>query len=136
MHRFTNSPPASPARRRTLLLGTVLSAMLLSACSIPSLRFPGVYKVPVQQGNLITQAMIDQLEPGMTRRQVIFVMGTPIVRDPFHQDRWDYVYNFEPGGGIRGQERITIYFEDDQLSHFTGDFRPSEPVASAPAANP
>jgi outer membrane protein assembly factor BamE len=126
MPRFTNLRFAPLALKRGLLVGTALTALLLSACSIPSLRFPGVYKVPVQQGNLITQEMIDQLQPGMTRRQVIFVMGTPIVRDPFQQDRWDYVYNFEPGGGIRGQERITIYFEDDQLSHFTGDFRPRE----------
>ncbi|MSR12598.1 MAG: outer membrane protein assembly factor BamE [Gammaproteobacteria bacterium] len=69
--------------------------------------------------------MVDQLRPGMTKRQVIFVMGTPLVRDPFHQDRWDYIYSFQPGGGIRGQERVTINFVDDQLVSFTGDFVPS-----------
>ncbi len=101
------------------------SALLLSACGFSGLQFPGVYKIPIQQGNLISQEMIDQLRPGMTRRQVIFVMGTPIVRDPFNQDRWDYVYNFQPGGGVRGQERVTMFFEDDLLTHFEGDFVPT-----------
>jgi outer membrane protein assembly factor BamE len=99
---------------------------LISACSIPRLQFPGVYKIDIEQGNIITQEMIDQLRPGMTKRQVIFVMGTPLVRDPFHQDRWDYVYNYQPGGGIRGQERVTMFFENDLLTHFTGDFKPTE----------
>lgn len=101
------------------------SALMLSACGFSGLQFPGVYKIPIQQGNLISQDMIDQLRPGMTRRQVIFVMGTPMVRDPFDQDRWDYVYNFQPGGGVRGQERVTMFFEDDLLTHFEGDFVPT-----------
>lgn len=107
-------------------LGTTLLLSLLTACSgIGSLEFPGVYKISIPQGNIITQEMVDQLRPGMTKRQVIFVMGTPLVRDPFHQDRWDYIYSFQPGGGIRGQERVTINFVDDQLVSFTGDFVPS-----------
>ena len=87
--------------------------------------FPGVYKIGIPQGNIITQEMIDQLRPGMTKRQVIFVMGTPLVRDPYRQDRWDYVYSYQPGGGERGQERITVFFVEDQLVNFTGDFVPS-----------
>lgn len=98
----------------------------LSACGgLGSLEFPGVYKISIPQGNIITQEMIDQLRPGMTRRQVIFVMGTPLVRDPYHQDRWDYVYNFQPGGGIRGQEKITVFFVDQELVSFSGDFSPT-----------
>ena len=58
----------------------------------------------------------------MSKRQVIFVMGTPLVRDPYHQDRWDYIYSFQPGGGERGQEKITVFFVDDQLIRFEGDF--------------
>ena len=105
---------------------TLCLLSLLTACSgIGSLDFPGVYKISIPQGNIITQEMVDQLRPGMSKRQVIFVMGTPLVRDPYHQDRWDYVYNFQPGGGIRGQERITVFFVDDQLTRFTGDFVPS-----------
>lgn len=100
-------------------------AIALHACSIPSLQFPGVYKISIPQGNIITQDMVDQLRPGMTKRQVIFVMGTPLIRDPFHQNRWDYVYSFQPGGGIRGQERISVLFEDDLLVSFNGDFSPT-----------
>ena len=123
-------PLVSPMINRLLRNTLIVSAVFLGACSIPSIQFPGVYKVPVQQGNIITQDMIDQLRPGMTRRQVIFVMGSPMVRDPFHQDRWDYVYNYQPGGGIRGQEMVTIYFEDDVLTQITGDFKPGEEAAS------
>ena len=104
----------------------VLCAMLLASCAgIGSLDFPGVYKLGIPQGNIITQDMVDQLRPGMTKRQVIFVMGTPLVRDPFHQDRWDYVYNYQPGGGTRGQERLSVFFANDQLINLTGDFVPS-----------
>ena len=124
MPRFTRITADARLLRRALLL--CLLAVGLGACSIPTLRFPGVYKIPISQGNLITQEMVDQLEPGMTRRQVIFVMGTPLVRDPYHQDRWDYVYNFEPGGGIRGQEMVTVFFKDDVMTHFTGDFTQSQ----------
>ncbi len=103
--------------------------LALAGCSsnIGSLDFPGVYKISIVQGNVILQDMVDQLRPGMTRSQVIFVMGTPLVRDPFHQDRWDYVYNFQPGGGDRTQERITIHFVDDELARITGDFEPNPP---------
>ena len=102
---------------------------VLTGCSnnLGSLDFPGVYKISITQGNVILQNMVDQLRPGMTKNQVIFVMGTPLVRDPFHQDRWDYVYNFQPGGGARTQERITILFVDDQLATVTGDFVPNPP---------
>jgi len=123
------------ARNKGLRLALLLAlAGTVSACSIPSLQFPGVYKIDIQQGNIITQEMIDQLRPGMTKRQVIFVMGTPLVRDPFDQDRWDYIYSYQPGGGIRGQEGVTMYFENDLLTHFTGDFKPTE-ESTAEATN-
>ncbi len=91
-------------------------------------RFPGVYKIDIQQGNVITQDMIDQLKPGMTKRQVQFVMGSPLIKDSFRQNRWDYVYSFQPGGKERQQESVTLYFENDLLSHFEGDFMPSETI--------
>lgn len=114
-----------PSLRHRMLVSLLLGGALLSACSsLPVPQFPGVYKIPIAQGNIITQEMIDQLEPGMTRRQVIFVMGSPLVRDPFSQDRWDYVFNYQPGGGVRGQERVTLYFENEQLTRLSGDFEP------------
>lgn len=108
----------------------------LAGCGgIGSLDFPGVYKIGITQGNIITQEMIDQLRPGMTKRQVIFVMGTPLIRDPFRQDRWDYVYSFQPGGGVRGQERVSVFFENDQLLRFTGDFVPTDTEATGTSAS-
>lgn len=113
----------------------LITVMTLSACgSVGSLDFPGVYKIGIPQGNIITQEMVDQLRPGMTKRQVIFVMGTPLVRDPYNQDRWDYIYSFQPGGGVRGQEKITVFFEDDALVQMTGDFSPSESASDTASA--
>lgn len=110
-----------------VMAGLACLALALSACgNIGSLDFPGVYKIGIPQGNIITQEMVDQLRPGMTKRQVIFVMGTPLVRDPFNQNRWDYIYSYQPGGGERGQERISVFFEDDALNRFAGDFSPTE----------
>lgn len=119
--------------RNSVLLG--LMSLLLACNNVGSMDFPGVYKIAIPQGNIITQEMIDQLRPGMTKRQVIFVMGTPLVRDPFHQDRWDYVYNFQPGGGVRGQERVTVFFENDALINFTGDFVPTSEVDAQASVN-
>jgi len=117
-------------RKKTYNLTKIISIFvlgLLAACNnLGSLDFPGVYKISIPQGNIITQDMIDQLRPGMSKRQVMFVMGTPLIRDPYNQDRWDYVYNFQPGGGVRGQERISVLFEDDGLVRFSGDFLPTQ----------
>ena len=109
-----------------------LCSTLIACNNIGSMDFPGVYKISIPQGNIITQEMVDQLRPGMSKRQVIFVMGTPLVRDPYHQDRWDYIYSFQPGGGERGQEKITVFFVDDQLVGFEGDFVPTA-IAEATA---
>jgi len=70
---------------------TFVGLLALAGCS-----FPGVYKIDIQQGNVVTQDMIDQLRPGMTRRQVRFIMGNPLLTDTFHADRWDYLYSIQP----------------------------------------
>jgi outer membrane protein assembly factor BamE len=107
----------------------ILMSLLVACGNFGNMDFPGVYKISIPQGNIITQEMVDQLRPGMTKRQVIFVMGTPLVRDPYYQDRWDYVYNFQPGGGVRGQERMSVFFVEDALINFTGDFVPTSETA-------
>jgi outer membrane protein assembly factor BamE len=92
----------------------------LAGCS-----FPGVYKIDIQQGNVVTQDMIDQLRPGMTRSQVRFIMGNPLISDTFHPNRWDYLYSMQPGGARRQQERVSLQFnEADQLVALEGDFMP------------
>lgn len=101
-------------------LAFVMGLAALAGCS-----FPGVYKIDIQQGNVVTQDMIDQLKPGMTRRQVRFIMGNPLIVDTFHADRWDYLYSLQPGGGQRQQERVSLMFNgNDQLISLNGDFRP------------
>ncbi len=115
-------------------LPLLISALIiLPGCSSWSMpRIPGVYKIDIQQGNVIEQDMIDTLRPGMTKRQVRFVMGTPLLIDPFEPDRWDYVYSFQRGGGQRTQEQVALFFADDKLTHFTGHYRPT---ANQPAAD-
>ena len=100
------------------------AALLLSACS--SLEFPGVYKLTIQQGNIVSQEMVDRLKPGMTRSQVQFVLGNPVLADSFERDRWNYVYTIDiPGQAIIERELI-IVFEDGRLLRFEGDYTPSE----------
>jgi outer membrane protein assembly factor BamE len=106
-----------------LLISSLFIASLLSGgCSTD--KIPGVYRPDVQQGNVVTQEMVDKLRPGMTRQQVQYIMGTPLLVDVFHQNRWDYLYSMEPGSGERQQEQISIYFEEGRLVRITGDFRP------------
>ncbi|MBE7373444.1 outer membrane protein assembly factor BamE [Pseudomonas lopnurensis] len=99
---------------------TFVGLFALAGCS-----FPGVYKVDIQQGNVVTQDMIDQLRPGMTHQQVRFIMGNPLITDTFHANRWDYLYSIQPGGSQRQQERVSLVFnEADQLVGLAGDFMP------------
>jgi len=86
-------------------------------------KAPFVHRIDIQQGNVIEQSMINRLKPGMTKEQVRFIMGTPMLIDPFHSYRWEYVYSFEPGDGERQQRHITVYFKDDKLSHVAGDIK-------------
>jgi len=95
--------------------------------AMPKLEsFPGVYRIDVQQGNVIDQKMIDQLKPGMTKRQVQYVMGTALVQDTFQQDRWDYIYSLQPGGEARQQESVSLYFDNGLLTRFDGDYVPAD----------
>lgn len=105
---------------KSLLTSLSLAGLLaLAGCS-----FPGVYKIDIQQGNVVTQDMVDQLRPGMTRSQVRYIMGNPLITDTFHAERWDYLYSIQPGGAERQQERISLMFNDDQLAGLSGDFMP------------
>lgn len=101
------------------------AALLLAACAIKSdFKLPGVYRIDIQQGNIIEQAMLAKLKPGMDKRQVQFIMGTPSLVDPFHTNQWEYIYTFSKRGGRRKQRHITLYFEDDKLAYLDGDVVP------------
>ena len=105
-------------------LSTTLIAMMLAGCSLPNIQLPRLYKVTVQQGNVITQEMVNQLKPGMTRSQVAFIMGEPVLRNTFNENRWDYVYSVVLPGYFNQETRMSLFFEDDVLGYFTGDLVP------------
>lgn len=111
---------------------TAVLAFVLSGCGF--LGFPGVYRINVEQGNIVTQEMVDKLKPGMSQRQVRFVLGTPLVTDSFNPNRWDYVYSMTKGDEIQAENRLTVYFENDKLVRFSGDWMPTqEGDSQAPA---
>lgn len=99
--------------RRFLPALALSCALSLSGC---------VYKVDILQGNHLDPEAIAQVEPGMTRSQVRFIMGTPMVKDPFHLDRWDYVYYFKRGGNNEPErKRAVVYFENDKVVSVDSD---------------
>ena len=99
----------------------LLAAVLMAGCS-----FPGVYRIDIQQGNQITQEMVDQLKPGMTDKQVRFILGTPLIKDSFHPDRWDYVYRLDKPNEPLIKKSLTVFFEDRKLTRFVVDLPAEE----------
>lgn len=111
------------------------SLMLLTACSSTTgvTSYLSPHRVDVRQGNYVSQEMVARLKPGMTRDQVRFVLGTSLVADMFHADRWDYVYRFQPGRGEVQLRRLVVFFEDNKLVRVGGDVI-AETAESAAAA--
>lgn len=87
-------------------------------CAAPLLLQGGcaIQKLNIQQGNVVDEAMLKQIQPGMTKRQVRFVLGTPLLNDPFHPQRWDYIYLERVRNQVRGKRHLTLYFTDDTLA--------------------
>ncbi|OHX38140.1 outer membrane assembly protein BamE [Methylomonas sp. LWB] len=107
-------------------LAVLLAAGLaLPGCSTILNNLPGVYSLDIEQGNIIDQSMVDQLRPNMTKRQVLYIMGSPMLADAFHERRWDYLYSEQPSGEDRVQKRISLFFNGENLMGVQGDFRPS-----------
>src|SRR5919201_589657 len=95
--------------------------LLIAGCGVP--RIPGItpYQPEIQQGNYLSQDMIAQVKPGMTREQVRFLLGTPLLTDIFHGDRWDYVYWREAENGKRESRRVALFFNAGKLERVQGD---------------
>lgn len=100
-----------------------LLILVINGCS--SFSFPGVHKITIQQGNVITQAMVDKLKPGMTKSQIRFVLGNAIVDDSLDSERWDYIYTIQLGGQTPISKYMSLYFVDNRLSHFEGSYLPT-----------
>ena len=117
--------PNKPSQSR-LGLKVALIALCLAITACGNSRFLKPHKISIQQGNLITQTMVDKLKPGMTKRQVEFVLGTPLIADTLNSDQWNYVYTLHAASGRTIQKNLNVLFIDGRLSEFTGDYKPSE----------
>lgn len=114
----------------------MIMALALAGCSNTPMLPLKPYRIDIQQGNFVTQDMVAKLKPGMTRSQVRFALGTPLIVDPFRNDRWDYFYMMHKAGELTEQRAVTVIFRGDELLRIEGDVTAAAPVqpAAAPAA--
>lgn len=102
------------------LLPLLLATLLVSGCGL-------LYRQPIFQGNLLEKTAVDQLQAGMDRQQVMVLLGTPSIRDPFHHDRWDYVASQRIGRtGDPVVKTMTLWFENGQLARWEGEYFPEQ----------
>ncbi len=102
------------------LLPLLLATLLVSGCGV-------LYRQPIFQGNLLDKGAVDQLQAGMDRQQVMVLLGTPSIRDPFHHDRWDYVASQRIGrSGAPEVKTMTLWFENGQLARWDGEYFPEQ----------
>jgi outer membrane protein assembly factor BamE len=129
---MSHAPPTAPASvrpagaRRLALLSLLAALPLAGGC---------VYRMAVQQGNYLDARQVTQVQVGMTRAQVRFLLGTPMLPQAFDNDRWDYLYTLQMRSLKRPQrQRLTVYFEGDKVARIENDGAPTELPAAAPAA--
>jgi len=121
-----------PHRRVWLVVGAVAASLCLGACGSFTERSRGAlsavtpYKVEVVQGNFVSKEQVDALKPGMPRQQVREILGTSLLTDVFHSNRWDYVFTIRRQGVEPQQRRLTLFFNGEVLDRFEGDPMPSE----------
>ncbi len=109
---------------RAFALSLILP-LFLTGCGNFTL-FPSVHKIVIQQGNIVDEEMVEKLRPGMTKAQVRFVLGTPLVTDTFDDNRWDYYYLLTDQDQLNFTERFTVYFVNDVLDSYEGTIVPDE----------
>jgi outer membrane protein assembly factor BamE len=115
---------------RSLIGAALAAAVLAGGCATidtyaPTLRSFGVYRLDINQGNFLSQDMVDRLKVGQTRAQVRQILGTPLVVTVFRDDRWDYAYMFQRQGRVLEQRNFTVYFADEKLARWEGDEVPA-----------
>ena len=103
--------------KSTTIILSLIFILFSTACT---------YKNPIQQGNILKQTEVDEVKPGMNKRQVILILGTPAIRDPFSQDRWDYINTMKVKGKTNKPRRLTLYFKDDKLTKTEGNYFPAK----------
>jgi outer membrane protein assembly factor BamE len=105
-----------------------IAALFLVSCGSARLPMPNIapYRIEIQQGNFVSQEMVSQLKPGMSKDQVRFVLGTPLITDSFHADRWDYVFRRQKANSRELEQRkLAVFFEDGKLKRIEGDVTPA-----------
>jgi len=123
-------PPLHQLARAACVAAAACAVVLLAGCEsvrtwVPPLLKP--YRPDVQQGNIVTREMVEPLRAGMTREQVRFLLGTPMLTSIFHPDRWDYVYYLERGRtGEVTKRRLTVQFKNGRVETFQADEMPTE----------
>ena len=107
--------------KKLLILILSILSVFVTACS----NYIPAYKIDVQQGNILAQKDVDQIKIGMDKRKVQYILGGPAIKDPFHADRWDYVYTLKSGLGKLEKKNITLYFKEDLLVKTSGSIQPN-----------
>ena len=106
--------------------------ILLSVVTLLLFGCIRTYRIDIQQGNIVTPEQIEQLKPGMKTAEVRYLLGAPLVEDPFHTERWDYFYSFRSGETRRvEQQRLTVFFDDGQLTKIEQGFESEPPTGNS-----
>jgi outer membrane protein assembly factor BamE (lipoprotein component of BamABCDE complex) len=109
-----------------VVVATVAAILVVTGCAWAPTW--GVYKIDINQGNFVTQDLVDKVRAGQSKSQVKVLLGTPLVSDAFHANRWDYIYRFETSGRVREEHRLTVLFEDDKVVKWSNDELPVAPI--------
>jgi outer membrane protein assembly factor BamE len=116
-----------------------IAALFLVSCGSARLPMPDIapYRIEIQQGNFVSQEMVSQLKLGMSKDQVRFVLGTPLITDSFHADRWDYVFRRQRANSRELEQRkLAVFFEDGKLKRIEGDVTPAASTDAAGVKTP
>jgi outer membrane protein assembly factor BamE len=116
-----------------------IAALFLVACGSARLPMPRItpYRIEIQQGNFVSQEMVSQLKLGMSKDQVRFVLGTPLITDSFHADRWDYVFRRQRvNSSVLEQRKLAVFFDDGKLKRIEGDVTAAASMDAAGAETP
>ncbi len=130
------APNTRISRRVLSIMGSVVCGAALFGCTSGDRSQSGLfapYRISIPQGNYLNQQMLDQVQNGMSREQVRLAIGTPLVTDPFHPDRWDYVFRFQYPNGEAELRRVTVRFENDVVSRVDADHLPERDDDRDPA---
>jgi outer membrane protein assembly factor BamE len=123
MPGYIPGPKPSPMR----LFAVIAACALAAGCGV-------VHKIDIQQGNYVTQDLAARLKEGMSRAEVRQLLGTPLLADPFHGDRWDYFFTEARRGRPGDRTLLSVFFENDKVARVSGDARPAAPAATGPSS--